>query len=140
MKTTCTLMCVVFVYVRSVLARCVRNTVNRLWGDAVMRKISYEVTCICKSSARRNALKNWLVCGHIVSVLQGGAISAHLVVLDEPTWGLEIRYVFPSRRAFDLYELNHAPALRTEGEQLFSDVIMARRVGEIVHEEISVGS
>ena len=57
----------------------------------------------------------WLTEGHIAEVLAGGATDAEIIALDGPDHAYEVRYHFPSRAAFALYEKEHAPRLRAEG-------------------------
>ena len=61
----------------------------------------------------------WLREIHLAEVIAGGAMLAQVIQMDaaEPTY--EIRYQFPSREAFQRYEVQFAPALRKEGLQMF---------------------
>jgi 8-oxo-dGTP pyrophosphatase MutT (NUDIX family) len=61
----------------------------------------------------------WLNGGHIAEVLAGGACDAEIVALEGATIAYEVRYHFPSRHAFAVYERDHAPRLRAEGLRLF---------------------
>jgi hypothetical protein len=61
----------------------------------------------------------WLRERHLGEVLASGAEAAEIVELDGPRRAFEVRYRFPSRMAFALYERDHAPRLRAEGLRLF---------------------
>jgi hypothetical protein len=76
----------------------------------------------------------WLREGHIAEVLAGGGTRAEIVELDGPKRSFEVRYSFPSREAFAVYERDHAPRLRAEGLRLFppeKGVAYRRSLGDI---------
>ncbi|MGE3805561.1 MAG: DUF4286 family protein [Gemmataceae bacterium] len=78
---------------------------------------------------------DWLRGGHIAEVIAGGASSAAIVALDEPARAYEVRYLFPSRDAFERYEREHAPRLRAEGLRLFppeKGIAYKRSVGAVL--------
>ena len=56
----------------------------------------------------------WLRDRHVSDVLAAGARAADLVLLDG-AHAIEIRYRFASREAFEAYERDHAPRLRSDG-------------------------
>ena len=62
---------------------------------------------------------NWMRAGHAAEVLAGGATAAEIVRRDGPVIEYEARYSFSSREAFDRYEREHAPRLRSAGLRLF---------------------
>jgi hypothetical protein len=80
-----------------------------------MSAIAYTVIATFSDPRVAQEWIDWLVSGHIDSVLQHGATDAEIVRLDSPDVKVEVRYHFPSRSVFSDYELNHAPALRAEG-------------------------
>jgi hypothetical protein len=74
-------------------------------------------------------------------VKRGGAESVRIRLYDPETPdgrpALETEYSFPSRKAFDTYVRDHAPALRADGLKHFppeSGVIFERRTAEICYE------
>ena len=82
----------------------------------------YAVTAETDSPDAARAYRAWLKGGHIRDVLRGGAVRGELIELDPEPGGpirIQSRYTFPSRAIFELYERNHAPALREEGIRLF---------------------
>jgi hypothetical protein len=77
----------------------------------------------------------WLKDKHWQDVLNAGAASAMLVRMDAANLVYEVRYVFPSREAFNTYEREHAPALRDEGLSRFPlerGLSYQRTVGDVV--------
>lgn len=89
------------------------------------------------TQALRDAYVEWLSTGHIEDVVQGGAESGEVIVLDQASetelFRVLTRYVFPSREAFDRYVLHHAPRLRAEGIAKFGQsVAFERQIGEVV--------
>lgn len=81
-------------------------------------KIAYTVTCHILYRSKAEEWLEWLKNGHVAEVLKGGAESASIVAHDDGKT-FEVRYIFPDQAAFDLYESEHAFALRQEGLQKF---------------------
>ena len=77
--------------------------------------IAYTVAVTFSNPGLAEDWLRWLMEGHIADVLAGGATDAEIVALDGPDHAYEVRYHFPSREAFALYEKEHAPRLRAEG-------------------------
>lgn len=88
-----------------------------------MTAYAYNVVCHIADPARAAAWVRWLTAGHMAAVVAAGAQSAMLIRRDnndgETGLTYEIRYIFPSRAAYDDYCAHHAPALRAEGRALF---------------------
>ncbi len=84
-----------------------------------MSMVRYCVAVTLPNEATADRWLAWMRSGHVAEVLAGGALSAEIVRLDGPAIEFEARYLFPSRAAFDRYEREHAPRLRTEGLRLF---------------------
>lgn len=84
-----------------------------------VNEIAYTVAVAFPDGELVEPWLHWLRDHHIADVLAGGATRAEIVVLDAPAPTYEVRYRFPSRQAFDLYERDHAPRLRAEGLRLF---------------------
>ena len=123
-----------------------------------MPAILYTVRATCPSIQVRGRFLSWLSPNHIMQVIAGGADSARIILPDranddapespEPAGGepvesveraavVETQYVFPSRKAFDTYVRDHAPALRADGLKHFppeSGIIFERQVSEIAAE------
>lgn len=103
-----------------------------------MPRILYTVRASCRDPGQRGRFLAWLVPDHLAAVKQGGAESAR-VILPDPDGErgpaiVEIHYVFPSRKAFDTYLRDHAPALRADGLKRFpaeSGVTFSRQVAEV---------
>lgn len=102
----------------------------------------YAVTAFCPSSQVAADYLDWLVeGGHLRDVLEAGAASAQAIRLDPPPNAAPtpVRvvsvYTFKDRRAFEIYEREHAPRLRAEGLAKFKDAGLRfqREIGEIVH-------
>ena len=77
----------------------------------------------------------WLRDIHIDDVLKCGAQSATIVKMDVEPDTFEIRYIFESRQAFEMYEAEHAPRLRAEGLELFPEdqgISYERTTGDVV--------
>jgi hypothetical protein len=77
--------------------------------------IAYTVAVTFPNASLAEDWLRWLNEGHIAEVLAGGAADAEIVELDGTGHAYEVRYHFPSREAFALYEKQHAPRLRAEG-------------------------
>ncbi len=107
--------------------------------------LHYSVLATMPTQALRDAFVEWLSSGHIEDVVQGGAESGEVIVLDRTSDETEpfrvlTRYVFPSRQQFDRYVLLHAPRLRAEGIAKFGQsVTFERQVGDIVFAADSEG-
>lgn len=109
--------------------------------------ILYTVRTTCPSIQVRGRYLSWLSPNHIMQVMQGGATNARIVLPDRITDParpelaeravVEVQYVFPSRKAFDAYVRDHAPALRADGLKHFppeSGLTFERQVAEIAAE------
>ncbi len=99
---------------------------------------AYAVLARGTDPALRDRYLAWLTTGgHVRAVIQAGARSGEVMVLDEPAtdgpgWAIETRYHFASKDAFEAYVCDHAPALRAEGQRLFppeSGIRLERRAG-----------
>ncbi len=79
---------------------------------------------------------SWLRDPHIADVVAGGALDAEVVKMNSVTPTFEIRYRFPSRQAFDRYQAEFAPGLKTEGLRLFPPdalgLVYSRSDGEVI--------
>ena len=87
-----------------------------------MTEIAYSVIAETDSEATMRAYVDWLTGGHIQDVIDAGARSACLVLMDEADDGIyraEMRYLFGSRSEFETYERGPAVGLRSEGIALF---------------------
>ncbi len=106
-----------------------------------MASILYTVRTTCPSVRIRGRYLAWLSPNHILQVIAGGAASARIVLPDRANDTtpavVEVQYVFPSRKAFDTYVRDHAPALRADGLKHFppeSGLTYERQVAEIAAE------
>lgn len=97
---------------------------------------AYTVTCELPNEDVADKWVNWLtIGGHMKQLRDGGASSASLIRLGPLKY--EVRYIFPSATAFEVYEKEHAPALRAEGLAKFPAELglkYHRSTGSIVHE------
>jgi hypothetical protein len=97
-------------------------------------KIAYAVAATFSDPGLADEWLGWLHTGHIADVLAGGATDAEIIGLDGPEHAYEVRYHFPSREVFALYEKEHAPRLRAEGLARFpvdKGIIYRRSVGVV---------
>lgn len=112
-----------------------------------MPSILYTVRATCPSVPVRGRYLAWLSPNHIMEVMKGGATGARIILPDrinDPARPelveraiVEVQYVFPSRKAFDTYVRDHAPALRADGLKKFppeSGITFERQVAEIATE------
>jgi len=106
-----------------------------------MAKILYTVCAVLPSVPLRGRFLAWLVPDHVLAVQAGGAESVRVVLPDRPgnetAATVETQYVFPSRKAFELYLRDHAPALRADGLKHFppeTGISYRRQVAEIAAE------
>ena len=112
-----------------------------------MPEILYTVRITCPTIQVRGRLLSWLSPNHVAGVMQGGATAVRIVLPDRindparPELAeravVENQYVFPSRKAFDTYIRDHAPALRSDALKHFpaeSGVTWERQVAEIAIE------
>lgn len=102
-----------------------------------MERIAYSVTATLPDYERRDAYVHWLCDGHIRAVIDAGARTGEVVVLDEAEGVLQVeaRYTFASREALERYLIERAPALRADGLRKFgpeTGVTFSRRVGVIL--------
>ena len=106
-----------------------------------MPKILYTVRTTLPSLPLRGRYLSWLVPDHVLAVQAAGAEDVRVVLPDRASETaaavVEVQYVFPSRKAFDTYVRDHAPALRADGLKHFppgSGVKSERQVAEIAFE------
>ncbi len=106
-----------------------------------MPSILYTVRANCVSLQQRGRFLSWLSPKHIMEVMKGGATGARVILPDRASDTapavVETQYVFPSRKAFDTYVRDHAPALRADGLKHFppdSGITYERQVAEIAAE------
>ena len=106
-----------------------------------MPTILYTVRTTCPNVQVRSRFLAWLSPNHVAQVMAGGATSARIVLPDRANDTVpavvETQYVFPSRKVFDAYVRDHAPALRADGLKHFppeSGITYERQVAEIAAE------
>jgi hypothetical protein len=106
-----------------------------------MPQILYTVRATLPTLHQRGRFLAWLVPDHVLAVKAGGATAVRVVLPDRANADapamVETQYVFPSRKAFDTYLHDHAPALRADGQKHFppeSGITYERQVAEIAAE------
>jgi hypothetical protein len=106
-----------------------------------MPEILYTVRATCKDVQQRGRFLSWLTPDHVLAVKAGGATAVRIVLPertdDKAPAVVETQYVFPSRKVFDTYIREHAPALRADALKHFppdSGVTLARQIAEIATE------
>jgi hypothetical protein len=106
-----------------------------------MPAILYTVRASCPTLQVRGRFLSWLTPVHVLEVMKGGATTVRIILPDRESDTapavVETQYVFPSRKAFDTYVRDHAPALRADGLKHFppeSGVTYSRQVAEIATE------
>ncbi len=106
-----------------------------------MPTILYTVRTNCPNVQTRGRFLAWLSPNHLIEVMKGGATGARIVLPDRANDTapvvVETQYVFPSRKTFDNYIRDHAPALRADGLKHFppeSGITFERQVAEIAAE------
>ncbi len=106
-----------------------------------MPEILYTVRATCKDVQQRGRFLSWLSPNHVLQVKAGGATAVRIVLPERAGETApavtETQYVFPSRKAFDTYLRDHAPALRADAMQHFppeSGVTFERQIAEIATE------
>jgi hypothetical protein len=106
-----------------------------------MAKILYTVRTTCVSVQQRGRYLSWLVPDHVMAVKAAGAEGVRVVLPDlakeDARVIVEVQYVFPSRKAFDTYGRDHAPALRADLLKHFppgAGLAIERQVAEIASE------
>ena len=106
-----------------------------------MAKLLYTVRALVPTVTLRGRYLSWLVPDHVLAVKAGGAEAVRVVLPDRANESapaiVEAQYVFPSRKAFDVYVRDHAQALRADGLKNFppeSGITYERQVAEIASE------
>jgi hypothetical protein len=106
-----------------------------------MPQILYTVRATCNDVQQRGRFLSWLSPNHVLQVKAGGATAVRIVLPDRAGGSapavVETQYAFPSRKAFDTYIVDHAPALRADVLKHFppeSGVTFERQVAEIATE------
>lgn len=106
-----------------------------------MPRIHYTVRATFNDLLQRGRFLSWLAPEHVEAVKRGGAESVRITLYDPASPAehpaLETEYTFPSRKAFETYLRDHAPALRADSLKHFppeSGVTFERRTGEICYE------
>jgi hypothetical protein len=106
-----------------------------------MPTILYTVRTTCPTIQVRGRFLAWLAPNHLLQVKAGGATTVWVVLPDRASEAapavVETQYAFPSRKAFDAYVRDHAPALRADTMKHFppeSGVTFERQVAEIACE------
>lgn len=80
---------------------------------------AYTGRCELATEALAEQWIAWMRESHLADVVAAGATGATLVRLDGTPSVCEARYLFDSRAAFERYERDQAPRLRTEGLAAF---------------------
>ncbi len=103
--------------------------------------ILYTVRVTLPTVHQRGRFLAWLVPDHVLAVKAGGAGAVRVVLPDRADADtpavVETQYVFPTRKAFDTYVREHAPALRADALKHFppqSGIVFERQVAEIASE------
>lgn len=106
-----------------------------------MPAILLTVRTTCKDLPQRGRFLAWLAPNHLLEVKAGGATAVRVVLPDRESDTapaiVETQYVFPSRKVFDSYLRDHAPALRADGLKYFppdSGITFTRQIAEIACE------
>ncbi|HVT73875.1 MAG TPA: hypothetical protein VHD61_12120 [Lacunisphaera sp.] len=106
-----------------------------------MPRVLYTVRVTLPTLHQRGRFLAWLYPEHVLAVKAGGAGAVRVVLPDRAgATGpavVETQYVFPTRKAFDTYLREHAPALRREALERFppeSGAVFERQVAEIAGE------
>lgn len=106
-----------------------------------MAAVLYTVRATCKDLHQCGRYLSWLAPSHVEAVKEAGASGVRIMLYRGEQPGelpyVETQYSFPSRKAFDAYVRDHAPALRADGAKHFppeSGVVFERRLGEICYE------
>ena len=106
-----------------------------------MPALLYTVRASCKDIPQRGRFLSWLSPNHLLEVKAGGATTVRVVLPDRESETapavVETQYVFPSRKVFETYLRDHAPALRADGLKHFppeSGITFASQVAEIACE------
>lgn len=102
-----------------------------------MAAIAYTVIATFPDPGLADEYVAWFEDGHVDAVIEGGARSAMIVRVIEPSepTQVETRYVFRSREDFDRYVAKVAPALRADGLRRFGPergIRMERRLGHVL--------
>lgn len=100
-------------------------------------QVAYTVTATLPDEPTADEFIGWLRDGHVADVVRAGALSGHVVRIDDPPAPIrvEARYVFSDRDALDRYISDHAPRLRADGLARFPPergITFERRVGRII--------
>jgi len=106
-----------------------------------MPAILYTVRTTLPTAQLRGRFLAWLVPDHVLAVKAGGAEGVRVVLPDRVSDAapavVEVQYTFPSRKAFDAYIHDHAPALRADSLKHFppeSGAVFERQIAEIAAE------
>ena len=106
-----------------------------------MPRILYTVRATLPTLKLQSRYLAWLVPDHIAAIKAAGAESVRIVLPDRVNETapalVEAQYVFPSRKAFDTYVRDHAPALRADSLKHFPPecgLTAERQVAEIAAE------
>ncbi len=106
-----------------------------------MPKILYTVRTTLPTVQLRGRYLSWLVPDHVQAVKSAGATDVRIVLPDRANNSgpatVEVQYVFPTRKAFDTYVRDHAPALRADGLKHFpseTGITYERQIAEIAFE------
>ena len=104
-----------------------------------MPEVAYTVECTFSDPTVAERWLAWLEREHLADVCAAGALTAVAVRLDGEPVRCEARYRFASRAAFESYEREHAPRLRSEGLERFPlalGLTYRRSVGVIAAEHV----
>ncbi len=105
-----------------------------------MPAILYTVRATCPSVQIRGRFLSWLSPNHVAAIMARGASAVRIILPELTPEGrapVETQYVFPSRKAYDTYIRDHAPAMRSDALSHFpaeSGVTWERQVAEIAIE------
>ena len=100
-----------------------------------MCDFAYTVAATFSNEGVAEEWVRWLREGHVAEVVAAGATDGEIIEIDGPDRLVEVRYHFPTRQAFAVYEREHAPRLRAEGLKRFGaerGIAYRRSAGDVI--------
>lgn len=97
-------------------------------------QVRYIVSGILQNQEVLTEFLDWLKGGHIQALLDAGALSSEIDIVESDSIRVDIHYIFPDRATLQAYFDGPATALREDGKKRFIDtnkIVFSRSIATI---------
>lgn len=99
-------------------------------------QVRYTVYAAIQTQEVLKEFVDWLKGGHMQALIDAGALSGEIAIVESDTIKVEVHYIFPSRSVLQAYFDGPALLLREDGKTRFIDtnkVVFSRSIATIEH-------